>query len=167
MFIKYCSWFLVSGLAFLAGCSAEDSQTDESAAPPAEQSSTASVGVSPIGKWTIVEANLYGQAVQDSVGETVVINDDGTAEWPRYGQTETIEFALQNANADGTIPITVATNEDQPPMGGAGPRNGLLRTLESGEVEIIETTSAGEPVPAGFGEEVQKNAQYYRLKAAQ
>ena len=83
-----------------------------------------------------------------------------------YGQAQTIDFALSEADENGFIPYKIANSEDQPANGGAGPRNGLLRILESGEMEMMEATSAGEPVPLGFGQEQQSNAVFLRLERA-
>lgn len=113
---------------------------------------------------TVSEVLFYGQPSSEQVGQLVTIKDDGTADWPRLGQTETIEFPLQDPNPDGSVPFTTANSEDQPSAGGSGPRNGLLRILPSREMEIIETTSAGVPVPSDFSGEAQKNTIFLRLK---
>lgn len=150
----------------LVGCAGEDTQQDAAEATTSEKAAAVQADTSPLGKWTVTEALLYGEAAADRVGAEIEIRDDGSADWPMYGQAQTIDFVLSDANEDGSIPYKIANSEDQPAMGGAGPRNGLLRILESGDMEMIEATSAGEPVPANFSEDTQSNAAFFRLKRA-
>ena len=153
----------------LTGCSAENTESNTSQSGAGSSGSTeiasaVQIDASPIGKWKVLEASLYGKPAPDQIGVEVDIHDDGTAAWPRYGQAETIEFILAEANPDGSVPFRTANSEDQFPNGGSGPRNGLLRILESGDMEIIEATSAGESVPVDFSEATQKTALFLRLQ---
>ncbi|GAB5403137.1 MAG: hypothetical protein Aurels2KO_13680 [Aureliella sp.] len=158
--------FMVLLCLVLAGCAGEDTQKDAAKSTISEKAAAVQTDTSPRGKWTVTEALLYGEAAADRVGAEIEIRDDGTADWPMYGQAQTIDFKLADANEDGSIPYKIANSEDQPAMGGAGPRNGLLRILESGDMEMIEATSASQPVPPDFSEDTQNNAAFFRLKRA-
>ncbi len=89
------------------------------------------------------------------------------AKGPKGQGSEPVEFQIMNSNADGSIPFQIAGSEDLVSMGGAGPRNGLLRFLRTDEVEIIEATSANEPAPNGFDDATIGGCGYMHLKRIQ
>lgn len=162
-----CFAFAILMLTGFTGClpqpaePAANSSSESSSSTEANQETSANV--SPEGTWVVQEFLFYTEPDPERVGHKLTIHGDGTGQWERYGRTETIEFKLAEPDDSGAMALQVATNEDHPAMGGGGPRTGLVRILDSGEMEIIESTAALDPVPADFGDATKKDNIYYRL----
>ncbi len=122
-----------------------------------------SQGSLPIGDYTIETASLHGQDWEGLIAGTVSFDELGSAQQKGSTRQLASQYKFQPSDDAAFTRFTVETTEDVVQNGGGGPRHGILRELDSGELEVLENTSANQELPSDFSEATKANASYFRL----
>ncbi len=116
----------------------------------------------PVGEYSIATAQLYGEDWVDLKDGTVSFDSRGAAQQKGATRQLAANYRLQGGEA-GFTSFTVETIEDAFENGGGGPRHGILRELETGEIEVLENTSANQPAPRDFSDATKADASFFVL----
>lgn len=123
-------------------------------------------GKSPIGNWKIISMDFCGKNELKFKDGTFNIAENGASE-SLTTAGERSQFKLKTEVYDARkfwFRLTIETSEDALSAGGAGPRKGLCRITDKGELEIIETTSAIDEYPKDFSDATKKENKFWKLK---
>ncbi|MEM9828935.1 MAG: hypothetical protein AAF958_20280 [Planctomycetota bacterium] len=94
------------------------------------------------GSWAVV-------ALDGSLGQTVAIPADKRCQLPfRGAMTANVVFDPDADSPPGVVYLSYESPEDEPAMGGAGPRKGIVRQADNGDLEVFVAAGARLDYPA-------------------
>ena len=121
---------------------------------------------SPVGLWEVVKMDFTGKPNSKFTGGEFMIAKNGTG-WRRIrgGRKVTFKFICKLHDKKNRLyRFTIAGSEDDVSAGGGGPRKGILRITDKGEIEMLETTSAIDDYPKDFSAPSLKANKFWKLK---
>ncbi len=120
------------------------------------------------GEWEIKEYSFQNRAAPQTIGGRFVIpmGSEKGALIANDGSKRSFSLIVRTpAPSTSIVQIEISKESDEVVHGGSGPRNGILRRLANGDLEIIETLSSSQPFPADFSAASKLKTRYYKLSA--
>ena len=117
------------------------------------------------GEWIVASRVIAGKADKQFLGGTLLLSEAERTEVKLLsGQSMNIKFIRRvHDEKTKTFRFTIETSDDDEGMGGGGPRKGICKLNEKGELEIVETRSASQDFPKDFSEATKAAAMYWKL----
>lgn len=117
------------------------------------------------GEWIVVSRVIAGKADKQFLGGTLLLSEAERTEIKLVsGQSMNIKFIRRvHDEKTKTFRFSIETSEDDEGMGGGGPRKGICKLNEKGELEIVETRSASHDFPNDFSDATKAAAMYWKL----
>jgi hypothetical protein len=84
----------------------------------------------------------------------------------RSGEAMPVTITFGETTSNGWYIVQVETEEDKFALGGGGPRSGLIRINDDGDLEIIVAGSAGSDAPKDFSDEQRSRHVFYKATAS-
>ena len=117
------------------------------------------------GEWNVTSRVIAGKSDTAFVNATLTLTESDRAEIKLAGgQTMKIKFVRRvHDESTKTFRFSIETSEDNQAMGGGGPRKGICKINDKGELEIIETRSASKDFPKEFSDASKAAAMFWKL----
>lgn len=118
-----------------------------------------------LGEWNVTSRVIAGKSDTDMVGGKLVLTEAERTEITLAGgATKEVKLIRKvHDEKNKVFRFTIETTEDNEAMGGGGPRKGICRINEKGELEIVETRSASHDFPPDFSDATKAKSMYWKL----
>ena len=117
------------------------------------------------GEWTVKSVSIKGTNEKHFESATFSINESNRSEVKlSTGESSQRKFVpIVHDEKTKTFRFTIEEKFDSPALGGSGPRKGICRINEKGELEIVEARSAAEDFPVDFSTATKAKAIAWKL----
>ncbi len=121
------------------------------------------------GDWKIASRVIKGKMDNHFVGGILSLMETERSE-VKFANGDSIKIKINRKIHDEktkAFRFTIETPEDAEGMGGGGPRKGICKVNEEGELEILESRSASQDYPVDFSDATKAAKIYWKLTKAQ
>lgn len=117
------------------------------------------------GEWKVASRVIKGKTDNPFIGGTLSLLETERSEIKLVnGASINLKFSRKVHDEKAkTFRFTIETPDDAAGMGGGGPRKGICKVNEKGELEIVETRSASYDFPIDFSDATKAAAIYWKL----
>ena len=117
------------------------------------------------GEWKVASRVIKGKTDNPFIGGTLSLLETERSEVKLInGVSINLKFSRKiHDEKSKTFRFTIETPDDAQGMGGGGPRKGICKINEKGELEIVETRSASYDFPIDFSDATKAAAIYWKL----
>ena len=117
------------------------------------------------GEWTVASHSLRGVSEKRFESAAFVINDSNRSEMKlTSGESSQFKFVpVVHDEKTKMFRFSIEEKFDSPSVGGGGPRKGICRINEKGELEIVEAGSSSDDFPVDFSNASKAKAIAWKL----